>query len=186
MCFHGNQHPWAIKHLFISLYSRYQSLKCICLPVMNSPVFPSLDDIYCNRGWMDRQTDDKTDVSTYGRTYRQIWIYKSHVMPNKERRGAEPMISISLQGQLTIPTTLFKLTTIFGHVRIRNSENESYYTLGVQSVIGSTTMRTSTTQGTKTIKIIRGRQRSFGPLYFSKIRAPLLSPSLIIGTNNTK
>ena len=47
MCFHGNTHSWAIKHPFISLYSKYQSLKFICLPVMNSPVFPSLDDIYC-------------------------------------------------------------------------------------------------------------------------------------------
>ena len=47
MCFHGNQHPWAIKHPFISLYSKYQSLKFICLPVVNSPAFPSLDNIYC-------------------------------------------------------------------------------------------------------------------------------------------
>ena len=47
MCFHSNQHPWAIKHPFISLYFKYQSLKFICLPVVNSPVFPSLDDIYC-------------------------------------------------------------------------------------------------------------------------------------------
>ena len=47
MCFHGNQHPLAIKQPLISLYSKYQSLKYICLPVMNSPVFPSLDDIYC-------------------------------------------------------------------------------------------------------------------------------------------
>ena len=47
MCFHGNQNPWAIKHPFISLYSKYHSLNFFCLPVMNSPVFPSLDDIYC-------------------------------------------------------------------------------------------------------------------------------------------
>ena len=47
MCFHSNQHPWAIKNLFIILHSKYQSLKFSCLPVMNSPVFPSLDDIYC-------------------------------------------------------------------------------------------------------------------------------------------
>ena len=47
MCFHGNQNPWAIKHPFISLYFKYQSLRFICLSVMNSPVFPSLDDIYC-------------------------------------------------------------------------------------------------------------------------------------------
>ena len=47
MYFHGNQHPWAIKHPFISLYSKYQSPKFICHPVMKSPVFPSLDDIYC-------------------------------------------------------------------------------------------------------------------------------------------
>ena len=47
MCFHGNQHPWVIKHPFYSLYSKYHFLNFICLPVMNSPVFPSLDDIYC-------------------------------------------------------------------------------------------------------------------------------------------
>ena len=47
ICFHSNQHPWAIKHPFISLYSKYQSLMYICLPVMNSPLFPSLDDIFC-------------------------------------------------------------------------------------------------------------------------------------------
>ena len=47
MCFHGNQHPLSIKHPFISLYTKYQSHKFICFPIMNSPVFPSLDDIYC-------------------------------------------------------------------------------------------------------------------------------------------
>ena len=47
MCFHGNQYPWAIKHSFISLYSKYQSLNFICLPEVNSLVFPSLDDIFC-------------------------------------------------------------------------------------------------------------------------------------------
>ena len=47
MCFHGNQHPSSIKHPFISLYLKYQFLSFICLPVMNSPIFPSLDDIYC-------------------------------------------------------------------------------------------------------------------------------------------
>ena len=47
MCFYGNQDPSSIKHLFISLYSKYQSLRFICLPIMNSPVFLSLDDIYC-------------------------------------------------------------------------------------------------------------------------------------------
>ena len=52
MCFHGNQHPWAIKHPFISLYSKYQSLQHICLPVVNSPIFPSLDDIYCTYSHM--------------------------------------------------------------------------------------------------------------------------------------
>ena len=31
MCFHGNQYPWAIKHPFISLSSKYQSPKYICL-----------------------------------------------------------------------------------------------------------------------------------------------------------
>ena len=46
MCFHSNQHPWAIKYSFISLYFKYQSFKFICLPVMNSRI-PSLDDIYC-------------------------------------------------------------------------------------------------------------------------------------------
>ena len=75
MCFHSNQHPWATKHPFINLYSKYQPLKYICLPVMNSPVFPSLDDIYCthNRvfkpereqltdGPMDRQTPNHLEV----------------------------------------------------------------------------------------------------------------------------
>ena len=47
MCFHGNQHPWAIKHPFISLYSKYQSFKYIYLPAMSSPIFPILADIYC-------------------------------------------------------------------------------------------------------------------------------------------
>ena len=51
MCFHGNQHPWAIKHFFINLYSKYHSLNFICLPAMNSPVFPSLDDIFCLNKW---------------------------------------------------------------------------------------------------------------------------------------
>ena len=27
MCFHGNQHPWAVKYVFVSLYFKYQSLK---------------------------------------------------------------------------------------------------------------------------------------------------------------
>ena len=47
MCFHVNQHPWPIKHPFINLYFKYYCLKFICLLVMTSPVFPSLDDIYC-------------------------------------------------------------------------------------------------------------------------------------------
>ena len=47
MYFHGNQHLSSIKHPLINFYSKYQSLKFICFPVMNSPVFPSLDDIYC-------------------------------------------------------------------------------------------------------------------------------------------
>ena len=47
MCFQGNQYPSSIKLPFISLYSKYQSLRFICLPIMNSPVFLSLDDIYC-------------------------------------------------------------------------------------------------------------------------------------------
>ena len=47
MCFYDNRHPCAIKHLFIGLHFKYQSLRFICFPVMNSPVFPSLDNIYC-------------------------------------------------------------------------------------------------------------------------------------------
>ena len=47
MCFHGNHYPTSIRYLFISLYSKYQSLRFICFHIMNSPVFPSLDDIYC-------------------------------------------------------------------------------------------------------------------------------------------
>ena len=67
MCFHGNQHPWATIHPFISLYSKYQFLKLICLPLINSPVFPSLDDIYCTNSMknhtrpIDGQTDHLTD-----------------------------------------------------------------------------------------------------------------------------
>ena len=45
--FHGNQHPSSIKHPFISLYFKYYPFMFICLLNMNSPVFPSLDDIYC-------------------------------------------------------------------------------------------------------------------------------------------
>ena len=47
MCFHDNQHSYTIKHFFIGLHFKYQSLRFICFPVMNSPVFPSLDNIYC-------------------------------------------------------------------------------------------------------------------------------------------
>ena len=47
MCFHGNQHPSSIKHPFISLYSKYHPFMFICLLNMTSPIFPSLDDIYC-------------------------------------------------------------------------------------------------------------------------------------------
>ena len=50
MCFHGNQHPSSIKYPFISLYSKYHPFIFICLLNMNSPVFPSLDDIYCIYG----------------------------------------------------------------------------------------------------------------------------------------
>ena len=66
MCFHGNQHSWAIKHPFISLYSKYQPLKLICLPVIDAPVFPRLDDIYCIFYRLNTHTDkivlfDSTD-----------------------------------------------------------------------------------------------------------------------------
>ena len=47
ICFHDNQYPSSIKHPFVSLYSKYQSFIFVCLPDMNSPIFPSLDDIYC-------------------------------------------------------------------------------------------------------------------------------------------
>ena len=47
MCFQSNQHLLSMKHPFISLYSQYQTFISICLLNMNSPVFPSLDDIYC-------------------------------------------------------------------------------------------------------------------------------------------
>ena len=43
MYFHSNQHPQAIKHPFISQYSKYKSLKYIRLPVMNSPPFSVAD-----------------------------------------------------------------------------------------------------------------------------------------------
>ena len=60
MCFHSNQHPSSIKHLLISLYFKYQSLKFIYFPIMNSPVFPSLNDIYCT------QTKRKASSLTHG------------------------------------------------------------------------------------------------------------------------
>ena len=62
MFFHGNQHLWAVKHPFISLYSKYHSLNFVCLPVMNSPIIPSLDDIYC-MWWMNGPTDLTTNTA---------------------------------------------------------------------------------------------------------------------------
>ena len=47
MCFYSNQHPLSTKHPFISFYSKYHPFILVCLLNMNSPVFPSLDDIYC-------------------------------------------------------------------------------------------------------------------------------------------
>ena len=47
MYLHGNQHPSSIKYPFISLYFKYHPFMFICFLNMNSPVFPSLDDIYC-------------------------------------------------------------------------------------------------------------------------------------------
>ena len=47
MRFHGNQLPWAIKHLFISLCFKYHSLGLICFSTMLIPVISSLDEIYC-------------------------------------------------------------------------------------------------------------------------------------------
>ena len=58
MHFHGNQLSWAIKHHFISLYFKYQSHKYICLPAMNSPIFPSLDDIYCSIFYLTQYLHD--------------------------------------------------------------------------------------------------------------------------------
>ena len=49
MCFHGNRHPSSIKYPLISSYFKYYSLKIICFLIMNSPIFPSLDDIYCTQ-----------------------------------------------------------------------------------------------------------------------------------------
>ena len=66
MCFHSNQHPFAIKHLLISLHFKYQSLKFICLLVMNSPVFPSLDDIYSRQ--IDRDGEKHPHASTHSQT----------------------------------------------------------------------------------------------------------------------
>ena len=47
MCFPINQHSLSMKHLFISLYFKYQSFMFTCFLSMNSPVYPSLDVIYC-------------------------------------------------------------------------------------------------------------------------------------------
>ena len=48
MCFHGNQHLSVTNHSFISLYFRYQLFIFFCLPFKNSPVFSSLDDVFCS------------------------------------------------------------------------------------------------------------------------------------------
>ena len=74
MCFHGNQHPWATKPPFISLYSKYQSLRFICLPVMNSPVFPSLDDIYCMYPDLRDMRYCSVLWSVYYTTYNYSWM----------------------------------------------------------------------------------------------------------------
>ena len=66
MHFYGNQLSWAINYPFIILCFKYHSLNFICLPVMNSPVFPSLDDIYC------RQTDRRIDKTVLGRPMTDI------------------------------------------------------------------------------------------------------------------
>ena len=47
MCFHNPQHPSSIKHLLIILYCKYHFFILNYLLIMNSPEFPSLDDIYC-------------------------------------------------------------------------------------------------------------------------------------------
>ena len=46
---HGNVFPWQLTFMGnkTSFYAKHQSLMHICLSVMNSPVFPSLDDIFC-------------------------------------------------------------------------------------------------------------------------------------------
>ena len=113
MCFHGNQHPSAIKHPFISLYSKY--LKYICLPVVNSPVFPSLDDIYCTT-----KTASSFQISEESRRRKRLpdntWIArisnskfsKPHKSPDFERkksaRETHPSL-YSLRGSMTYSNT---------------------------------------------------------------------------------
>ena len=79
MCFHDNQHPWAIKHPFISLHSNYQSLKFFCPLVMNSPIFPSLDDIYCKN---HRNVHVKSRT-TFGKMYNRFRTTWGHYKDNK-------------------------------------------------------------------------------------------------------
>ena len=71
MCFHSNQQPWATKHPFISLNSKHQSLRFICPPVMNSPVFPSLDDIYCM--YWKSGTEKKNCFATVSLSLQKCW-----------------------------------------------------------------------------------------------------------------
>ena len=47
MCFHGNQLSWGIKHLLISLWSKYHFPAFIRLSTMLAPVISSLDEINC-------------------------------------------------------------------------------------------------------------------------------------------
>ena len=49
MCFYGSQHPSSIKYPLNNLYSKYHPFMFICLLNINSPVFPSLDVIYCTQ-----------------------------------------------------------------------------------------------------------------------------------------
>ena len=57
MCFHGNRHPSSIKHLFISLYSKYQSFMFICLLIcMSTTAFKVLSHLYPRPALSDQKS----------------------------------------------------------------------------------------------------------------------------------
>ena len=82
MCSHGNQHLSSIKHPFISLYYKYQPFIFIYLPAMNSPVFPSLHDIYCSFSQLKRTDQDSgADQLALWENSLNFWKHKNLIKP---------------------------------------------------------------------------------------------------------